>query len=526
MTTHASTPIENQTAKSVNPATPAPCHQWPVSPSEPLSLADLPARPIQWLWQNRLPLAHLTLLTGLPASGKTSLTLHLAAQLSLGLPLDPQAQNPNLNPHPLPNPNPNPNPNLNPALNPFPTPTTDHSSQTTLRATLLLSPEESSSSLLPRLQALGADLRHIHILPEFHSLAGEHAFENLNAALDKIPNLALILIDPITHFLGADYNAHPGLLLRLAHLARDRNLALLLTATLPQTKLPDPAAALQNPSLLTPILNRLRNASLPRTIHLLLPTPAPTPNPNPNPNPAPTPPPDSRSQPTPTITTHSPDDSITPSLTPSILFTLKSNLTSPQPPLAFTLTPSLHWTALPEPPQLSIIHHQLQPAVPWAIEYLQTTLQKGAIPATDLLDESKELGIPDRALAHAKLCLGITSYKQTFSGTWYWRLPGDQNPLPTDPVEKRRRQEKIEDAKFQTLMRQFEASREKDRQARKARQAARAAAAQNAPPNPPPSEPVENRKLEIDTPYPPPPSAFSPSIFDKIPESVAISNPL
>ena len=47
-------------------------------------LNDFPSRPVDWLWQDRIPLAALTLLEGDPGIGKSLLALDLAARVSSG----------------------------------------------------------------------------------------------------------------------------------------------------------------------------------------------------------------------------------------------------------------------------------------------------------------------------------------------------------------------------------------------------------------------------------------------------------
>src|SRR6266704_960291 len=50
-------------------------------------LSDIPSRPVDWLWQDRIPLAALTLLEGDPGIGKSLLALDLAACVSTGRPM-------------------------------------------------------------------------------------------------------------------------------------------------------------------------------------------------------------------------------------------------------------------------------------------------------------------------------------------------------------------------------------------------------------------------------------------------------
>ncbi len=51
------------------------------------SLASIPPKPLDWLWTSRIPRGKITLLAGDPGTGKTALTLDLAARLSNALPM-------------------------------------------------------------------------------------------------------------------------------------------------------------------------------------------------------------------------------------------------------------------------------------------------------------------------------------------------------------------------------------------------------------------------------------------------------
>lgn len=50
-------------------------------------LSDIPTQPLTWLWEQRIPLGHLTYLDGDPGVGKSLLALHLAACVSSGSPM-------------------------------------------------------------------------------------------------------------------------------------------------------------------------------------------------------------------------------------------------------------------------------------------------------------------------------------------------------------------------------------------------------------------------------------------------------
>src|SRR5690349_1002487 len=56
-----------------------------------IRVSDCSQRPIHWLWHERLPLGKVSLLVGEPDAGKSFLCLDLAARVSRGLDIPPDA---------------------------------------------------------------------------------------------------------------------------------------------------------------------------------------------------------------------------------------------------------------------------------------------------------------------------------------------------------------------------------------------------------------------------------------------------
>jgi predicted ATP-dependent serine protease len=56
---------------------------------EPLiiTMDQIKAEKVDWLWKNRIPIGRLTMLDGDPGSGKSTLSLVIASAVSRGLPL-------------------------------------------------------------------------------------------------------------------------------------------------------------------------------------------------------------------------------------------------------------------------------------------------------------------------------------------------------------------------------------------------------------------------------------------------------
>src|ERR1041384_3211007 len=94
---------------------------------ELVSLSHHKPTPQQWLWAHRIPLNHVTILAGAPGTGKSLLSLDLAARLSCAQPL----------------------PGTPAHRGPI--------------GSLILSDEDTNSTIRRRLESLGADLDKIRV---------------------------------------------------------------------------------------------------------------------------------------------------------------------------------------------------------------------------------------------------------------------------------------------------------------------------------------------------------------------------
>jgi len=165
-------------------------------------------RNVTWLWDQRIPLAKATLLVGHPDSGKSFLALDLAARVSRGQGVPPELglQRPG-------------------------------------QVLLMCADDDIEDTILPRLQAAEADLSRIAILsasPRKSRLKSQSLlslardFGQLEGALEDLPDCRLIVIDPINAYLrglaGNNDIAIRQVLQKLTHLARERNAAILMTA--------------------------------------------------------------------------------------------------------------------------------------------------------------------------------------------------------------------------------------------------------------------------------------------------------
>ena len=187
-----------------------------VSPTDALEtgpiltcLADVEAREIAWLWAGRIPLGRITLLVGRPGEGKSFLTTDAAARISTGTPWPDGSECPQ-------------------------------------GSVILISAEDDpGDTIRPRLDAHSADVRRIHLLSAVRRIDEEAGLyermvtlgdvDAIEAALTKLPDCKLIVVDPIGSFLGGKTDAHRdnevrGVLAPIARLAEKYGPAVLVVA--------------------------------------------------------------------------------------------------------------------------------------------------------------------------------------------------------------------------------------------------------------------------------------------------------
>lgn len=171
-------------------------------------LSDIVPTPISWLWQDRIARGKLSIIAGDPGLGKSTITANIAAVVTTGgrWPVDRKECTPG--------------------------------------DVLFLSAEDDpADTLRPRLEAAGADLRRIHFVDgvvagytadgsqanRFFSLAED--MRALDLKLADLPDAAVVVIDPISAYLGST-DSHKnaeirGLLAPLTEVAARRNVAII-----------------------------------------------------------------------------------------------------------------------------------------------------------------------------------------------------------------------------------------------------------------------------------------------------------
>jgi hypothetical protein len=190
-------------AASMTRYAPAQSGIWTANRPILVCLSDVEAKSVDWLWEPYLPMGMLSLLSGDPGSGKTYLSLAIAAALSNGR--------------------------------------TPYSLQTCKPInTLYLSLENSAEYVVrPRFDSLKGDCCRLHILQG--SIAGENQPIGMISMTDTglleqaivEAKAGLMIIDPLQSYLGADVDFHRcnetrPILDGLGHLASKHNCCVLL----------------------------------------------------------------------------------------------------------------------------------------------------------------------------------------------------------------------------------------------------------------------------------------------------------
>lgn len=173
-----------------------------------VNVNDIQATQVQWLWPGMIPLGKLVVMCGDPGLGKSFITLDLASRTSRGGPWP---------------------------LAPIETCVPGKAG----RVVLISAEDDPSDTIRPRLEQMGARLDMIDILDGMSEskdriqdfVIGEHAAD-LRKLLDERPDIRLLVIDPVSAYVGAtdSYNNAQvrSMLKPLSDLAADYGVAVIL----------------------------------------------------------------------------------------------------------------------------------------------------------------------------------------------------------------------------------------------------------------------------------------------------------
>ena len=167
------------------------------------------SQPLQWLWPGVIARGKLTILAGDPGLGKSFLTLDMAARASRG----------------------------------DAWPGAEHHAGTPAGVVMLNAEDDPADTIRPRLEAMEADLARVCVLDSIS--CGPDRFRDfvlgedthlLRHAIDQTPDTALVVIDPVSAFVGATdsyNNAQVRAMLKpLSDAAADTGVAVVLVTHL------------------------------------------------------------------------------------------------------------------------------------------------------------------------------------------------------------------------------------------------------------------------------------------------------
>lgn len=337
-------------------------------------LADVAPAQIEWLWEQRVAIGKLTLIAGDPGLGKSFLTIDMAARVSIGAGWPDRPGDALLGKRPGPG------------------------------GVVMLSAEDDvADTMRPRLDAAGGDPRRVAVLQAVRTIGdtgekSERTFDlardlrHLEDAIDQTPGCRLVVIDPISAYLGKTDSHNNGevrgLLAPLADLAARRRVALVCVTHLNKGQ----GQAIYR------AMGSLAFAAAARAVWGVV------------------------------------KDKDEPSR--RLLLPIKNNIGNDRSGLAYTLRPTMGgqpqvaWE--PEPIELTAddaLSSDSKPGPdaderPRCEAWLRQALQAGPRPARDVEDEgvngeSFSVG----TIRRAKKTTRVVAYRPENPGPWFWRLP-------------------------------------------------------------------------------------------------------
>lgn len=328
------------------------------------SMNKYTSKPIDWLEEGRIALGKLTLIAGDPGLGKSFITLDLASRVSRGeLPSRRSSGSVQL---------------------------TDQG-----QVVLLNAEDDAGDTIRPRLEAMGADLSRVHLLEGVVKPMGRcvnltqldtdvQLFAN---TLKKIDNLKLIVIDPISAYMGktdSHNNADVrSVLAQLARLAQWTGAAVVCV-----THLNKDAGGKR---AIYRAMGSLAFTAAARAVHL--------------------------------VTKH-PDDA-----SKRVVAPVKNNLSEEVKPRVYRLEDGrvewideqIQWDA--DSIESAFEGERTAPsAMEEAKRFLEEALKEGAVLATKLREDAEGNGINWRTLNRAKRAIAVEAFRR--DEQWYWKIRG------------------------------------------------------------------------------------------------------
>lgn len=332
-------------------------------------MTDIEMKPVSWLWDSRIARGKLTVLAGNPGLGKSQTVASIAAIVSNG------GHWPEMVP---------------------PSPRGD---------VLLISAEDDpADTIKPRLMAAGADMARCHVLeairifsaktttPTERSLDLREDVQRLEMALSQLDNPVLVVIDPVSAYLGntdSHNNADMrGLLAPLSKMAEKTGVAMILITHLNKSQQQDAIAR---------VMGSVGLIAAARAGYIVQ------------------------------------KDGQQPEK--RYFLPIKNNIGNDSTGFAYHIegvtldcgiqTSRVVWASEPVKAH-EILHAQAETkptATNGAQAFLEELLSQGAMSAKEVFDEAEGMGYSKQTMQRSATKLGIKRKKQGMEGGWLWSLP-------------------------------------------------------------------------------------------------------
>lgn len=325
-----------------------------------IQMSKVKAKAVQWLWVNRIPKGRLTLVEGDGGLGKSSLTLEIAASVSKGRPLP--------------------------------------GDKARLAAGVIILGAEDGieDTVLPRLQAAGANLRNVFAFPHGAEVKLAEHLELIEAKV-KEHKAALLIVDPLTYFLGADANKEQAVrdaLTPLLDMAERNNTAIVAIRHFTKAKKSASAAGIGGVAIWALARSALMIGKHPTQQETLA------------------------------------------------LVCHKHSLVKAPPSLSFKIGngAAIRWcgeTELTAEDVLKADGYNKTTALAEGMAFLQDALDEGALRCEKIQKLATQAGVAKKTLRRAKDNLKVLAFKMGFSPSrWYWGLHDDGRIAPEEDDEE------------------------------------------------------------------------------------------
>lgn len=352
-------------------------------------LSDVRAETVDWIWRRWIPRGRLTLVAGHPSAGKSYLTQAIAAAVTTGAPLPG-----------------------------------DDTRRDPADVILLALEDDPGDTLRPRLEAMGADLRRIHVyrcvVERRMGDDGRDVVEERPMTIPRDAGLlgdlirrhaaAMVVVDPLVGVLDGAIDSHRQAAMRqvlapLHLVAQETGAAMVVVAHLRKS-----AADLA----MLRVGGSIDLVAAARSVIVVAPDPD--------------------------------DQSPTPSDRRRVAAVAKSNIAAYPEPVAYTLREGRYmWDAAPVAPgttaetllETPSAGSEGRGAMDEAMDYLRAALAAGPRPAREVQREARDAGIEERTLRRARERLRVRVTRRGFGagGVWVWSLPIDDHAGAIDAID-------------------------------------------------------------------------------------------